>query len=220
MRNKNLTILIATLLVGGCSSETDTSGARAVSPEGDVTELSGADKSIAELAVETLAEHLNIPIASIEVDTVRAVDWPNSAVGCPEPDRAYLDVITPGHKVTLRVDGVLHFVHEAKGRAMVCESKKSVSPVTPQFDLVWGQQAVDARADLAARLGLQPSQVRVVGAKSWTWRDTAMGCPQPGVEIEPGTVAGYKIELRAGSRNYTYHTDLERLIPCPPISED
>jgi hypothetical protein len=33
-------------------------------------------------------------------------------------------------------------------------------------------------------------------------------------------VEGWVLTLRHGSRNYTYHTDGERTIPCPPIATE
>ncbi len=101
-------------------------GPESMSPEGKVEPLGEGGTGIAELAKETLAEHLNVPVHTIEVDTVRAVEWSDSSIGCPQPGQAYLQVITPGHKVSLRVAGKLHFVHEANGRALVCERTKSV----------------------------------------------------------------------------------------------
>lgn len=76
--------------------------------------------SISELAVDALAAKLGIASDRIEVQSVTSVDWRDSSLGCPRPDMAYLDVITPGHKVMLSVDGASYAVHEANGRAFVC----------------------------------------------------------------------------------------------------
>ena len=106
---------------------------------------------------------------TIEVDTVRAVEWSDSSIGCPQPGEAYLQVITRGHKTTLRVAGKLHFVHEANGRAFVCKRTKSVGGVTTQLELVWGPAAIEAREDLAGRLGVDLSLVMVASAQGTTF---------------------------------------------------
>ncbi|HET8692550.1 MAG TPA: hypothetical protein VFM30_10505, partial [Steroidobacteraceae bacterium] len=49
------------------------------------TELTDAERGIAQLAIETLAADLKSPADGILVDTVRAVDWRDSSLGCPKP---------------------------------------------------------------------------------------------------------------------------------------
>ena len=209
------------LLLVACGSDAGNSGeARAVTSDGTVADLSAMDSDIATLAVKTLAAHLDVPVDAISVDTVRAIDWPDSSVGCPQPGEAYMQVITPGHRITLRVDGNFHFVHEANGRAFVCERRKAVGGVTPQLELEWAQMAVEARRDLAGRLGVEEDQVIIGAGEETTFSDASLGCPEPGIEYDSGNRDGYVLKLRYGSRNFTYHTDLDRVIPCPPISED
>lgn len=208
-------------LLVACGSDTGASGdARTVTSDGAVGDLSAADNDIATLAVKTLAAHLDVPVDAISVDTVRAIDWPDSSAGCPQPGEAYMQVITPGHRITLRVDGDFHFVHEANGRAIVCERRKAVGGVTQQLELEWAQMAVEARRDLAGRLGVDEDQVIIAAGEQTTFSDSSLGCPEQGVEYAAGDRDGYVLRLRHGSRNYTYHTDLDRVIPCPPISED
>lgn len=215
-----LAAAVSFLLVA-CSPEVgDASESRTVTPEGTVGDLSDADRSVAALAMETLAAHLNIPMDSIRVDTVRAVEWPDSSLGCPQPGEAYLQVITPGHRITLRVDGNLHFVHEANGRAFVCVRRKAVGGVTPQLELEWAQMAIEARRDLARRLGVDEDRVMIAAGEATTFSDASLGCAEPGEEYAAGDRDGYVLRLRHGSRTYTYHTDLDRVIPCPPISQD
>lgn len=217
-------ILTACLMaLSACGAKSaDTPSAKTVTPDGNVQPLAPDDKSVATLAVETLAEELNVPMDSITVDTVRAVEWNDASLGCPQPGRAYAQVITPGHKVTLRVDGNLHFVHEANGRAIVCKQseKKAVRGVSPQKELVWGKQAVEARRDLAKRLGVDEGEIIIAAADLTTFTDASLGCPEPGVEYNERNIDGYVLTLRHGSRNFTYHTDMDRVIPCPAITPD
>ncbi len=196
--------------------------AKTVTGDGSVTPISDFDRTLGELAAETLAEQLGIPIATIEVDTVRAVEWRDSSIGCPQPDQAYAQVIIPGHKITLRVDGQFYFVHEANGRAAVClPSKPATTDFGANIDLAWGRQAMIARRDLANRLGVAENLVIIAGAEETAWPDSSLGCP--GVEAGDPAVAteGYVLELRHGGRTYRYHADTaERVFPCPAITED
>ncbi len=226
MKNRRIRLGIAVACVlgfAGCEAEPlDTEQAKTVSLQGTVGQLQDADMDIAKLAAETLSGELNIPVQKIEVDTVRAVQWRDTSIGCPQPDQAYGQVITPGHKVTLRVDGRFHFVHEANGRAFVCKQQKpkAVGGITQQMELEWGLMAMEARKDLANHLGVEEKLVMVASAQGTTWSDSSLGCAEPGVSYEREDKPGYVIRLRHGSRDYIYHTDLDRVIACPPFATE
>lgn len=214
-------VAVAVFGCGSADDEPSFEEAKTVSADGDITPIAVEDRSIAERGIRALADHLDVPLGAIEVDSVRAVDWRDSSIGCPQPGEAYMQVITPGHKITLRVDGALYVVHEANGRAFVCTRKKAaVSGVTNQLELVWAPQAAIARKALAKQLGVDESQIMIAAARGTTWTDASLGCPEPGVTYPETRSEGYVLTLRHGSRNFDYHTDLDRVIPCPPFSED
>jgi len=214
-------IAVAILGCGDATDSTEFDDARSVSGGGDVIPITVEDRSIAEKAVLALADHLDVPVSAVRVDSVRAVDWRDSSIGCPQPGEAYMQVITPGHKITLRVDGAVHVVHEANGNAFVCVRRKAaVSGLTNQLELVWAPQAAIARKDLAHKLGVDESQIMIAAARGTTWTDASLGCPEPGVEYPETRSEGFVLTLRHGGRNFTYHTDLDRVIACPEIAED
>lgn len=64
--------------------------------------------------------------------------------------------------------------------------------------------------DLAARLGLDVSDITVVEAESVEWADSALGCPAPGYAYMQVITPGYKILLEASGETYEYHTDLNQ----------
>ena len=82
--------------------------------------LTDAEREIARLAIDALAAVLQVPKDRIRVDAIQPVEWPDSSVGCPQPGMAYMQVITAGHRISLRADGNIHVVNEANGRAFVC----------------------------------------------------------------------------------------------------
>lgn len=65
--------------------------------------------------------------------------------------------------------------------------------------------AADAVRDLSARLGVPPEQVTVVRVEEVTWRDSSLGCPQPGMVYLQVLTPGTRIELSAEGRTYVYH---------------
>jgi hypothetical protein len=193
---------------------------RFVPGQGSLEELSDVERGVALLAIDTLASDLGIARESIEVDTVKAVEWRDSSLGCPKPGVAYLDVVTPGHKVILRVGKEIHVVHEAGNRAFRCVQNKNLGGITAGGDLTFGPQLVAARRDLAARLGVTERDIQFVAAESKVFPDASLGCPEPGMQYVQAQVPGWVLSFRRGERVFTYHADDERAIPCPPIAAD
>ena len=212
-----LAALVAAALAGCTAGANDP---RPVPDSEPVQPLTDVEQGVAELAVATLAAHLGIPRDRIQVDTVRAVQWPDSSLGCPSPGKAYLTVVTPGHKVTLRVDREVHVVHEAGNRAIVCSQSKAMGGLTPRHDLSFGPQMLAARKDLAVRLGVPEAQILFQSGEGRTFNDASLGCPEPGLQYAQAEVRGWMLTFRHGPRTYTYHSDLDRTIPCPPIAAE
>ena len=62
------------------------------------------DKQSAEIVMRAkrdLAGRRGIPINSITLRHIQAVDWPDSSLGTAEPGRAYAQVIIPGYRILL-----------------------------------------------------------------------------------------------------------------------
>lgn len=179
--------------------------------------LTDTERAAAQVAIDALVAELGVAKEQVSVDTVRAVEWRDSSLGCPKPGVAYLDVISPGHRVILRVDGQVHVVHESRNRAFVCVQTKAMGGITPQRDLSFGPQMVEARRDLASRLGVSEREILFLSGEGRTWGDPSLGCPEPGVMYPQVQVRGWVLTFGHDGRIYTYHTDLARTIPCPPI---
>lgn len=52
-------------------------------------------------AIADLAGRLGVPDTAIRVLTREEVTWPNGAIGCPEPDRAYIQRLINGSRLIL-----------------------------------------------------------------------------------------------------------------------
>jgi hypothetical protein len=63
-----------------------------------------------------------------------------------------------------------------------------------------------ALADLTDRLDVDPGQVRAVEAQQVTWRDSSLGCPQPGMIYQQVLTEGVRIVLELDGRRYEYHS--------------
>jgi hypothetical protein len=169
-----------------------------------------------EAAVEALSQTLGIDPASITVGETLPVQWTDSSLGCPDPDKVYLQVVTPGYLVTLVVGENVYSVHtDLAGTAIVCEAEGDPIGVGTVSDPVAAEFIQQARADLAGRLEIPPDDIDVLGSESVEWMDSSLGCGLQEGEVAAQVITvGYRILLVAGDALYEYHTDQHRLLFC------
>lgn len=78
----------------------------------------------AALAIEAVSKSTGVAAEQLTVTSSVATDFSDSSLGCPQPDMAYLQVITPGHKVMIDYNGQAYDVRVAGGRAVICETQR------------------------------------------------------------------------------------------------
>jgi hypothetical protein len=64
-----------------------------------------------DLALADLAARLSVAPDAITVKAVESIDWPDASLGCPQPGMMYAQVITPGYRIVLEVDGKSYEYH-------------------------------------------------------------------------------------------------------------
>ena len=148
--------------------------------------------SLVSLCVEDLARRLQVAEPSIALTRATPVTWPDSALGCPEPDTCYVQVLVPGYVVALQAEGRTHVYHTNSGTRYVYYPEAQVAKCT---------------SDLAARLGVASDAIRVGGICGAAWPSAALGSPRPGTDYAEVVTDGFVVLLVAGSRAYEYHTD-------------
>ena len=179
------------------------------------------DKAI-EAAKTALKEESDIGDGFLVVRRANAVDWPDAGLGCPEKGKSYAQVVTPGYRVLLQVEGALYRVHVGGGNAVVCgdvlkevgtmkpgevinaaaEEEPSIpTPSSPALQSLVAQ----AKDDLAERLEVDKDPIDLLELKEVVWPDTSLGCPRPGMVYPQVTREGHLIRLRVGKRTYEYH---------------
>jgi hypothetical protein len=88
----------------------------------DATALDADGRRALELAQAALARELGIQPSEVIFVQGGPVEWNDSSLGCPKPDQAYLQVITPGYQLTLQARGQSYEYHTDLGRRAVrCE---------------------------------------------------------------------------------------------------
>jgi hypothetical protein len=113
-------------------------------------------------ARDKYAASLGIPADQVNVVSVEPVTWNDSSLGCGKPGEMYLQVLTPGYKVTLEANGQQAVYHTDKGTGhppsvVRCDQESSISAFQPlpQVDLnKMGAGVLDkVRRDLEGRIG-------------------------------------------------------------------
>jgi len=85
---------------------------------------------LVEKAKADLAERLSIPAEKINPVETKAVIWPDSSLGCPQPGMVYAQVQVEGLLIRLGVGKEIYFYHSGEGEdPFLCES---ISPFFPK----------------------------------------------------------------------------------------
>lgn len=72
---------------------------------------------------QDLARRLGVKESALQVMTVQSVLWNDSSLGCPQPERAYLQAQTPGMRVVFQYAGKTYQYHGSeRGDFVYCAS--------------------------------------------------------------------------------------------------
>jgi len=89
-------------------------------------------REITEKTKADLVKQFGVDTNQIRVIEARAVAWPDASLGCPQPEMAYAQVITPGYWVLLEADGKQYPYHtDQNGQIILCLGNSS----NPESDL-------------------------------------------------------------------------------------
>lgn len=181
-------------------------------------------------ALERLAAYLKVEPATLSLQSANAQEWPSSALGCPAADGVYADVIVEGFQLifTDLAQTTQYPVHTAETAAqlILCQGGTPVDLLAGQAGGAAGSGAAQlpppggallgqARAALAKELGVAEDAITVVSAEPAEWRDSSLGCPQPGMNYLQVITPGYRFVLSAQGQQYEYHADQnERVVRC------
>jgi hypothetical protein len=183
-------------------------------PSGSATSLPNEAQEITSLVLQDLSERLNTPVDQITVEDVTSVQWPDSSLGCPRPGMRYLQVITPGYQIVLRVDDREYSYHAGSGNFVLCENGEPVMRGGEELDPEEAALVEKAQADLVERLKVAPDSITLRSIEPVQWRDSSLGCPRPGMNYLTVITPGYLIKLEAGGAIYEYHTDQQHVVYC------
>ncbi len=75
-----------------------------------------------------LVDRLDAAVEDVELVEWTALVWPDTSLGCPQPDREYDPVEVPGYRLLFRVDGEVYPYHADFIVAVLCAAEDEVLP--------------------------------------------------------------------------------------------
>ena len=73
------------------------------------------------VARQVAADALGVSPDAVTVLEIEAVEWRDASLGCPQPGMMYAQVITPGYRAAIEVEGEQYQVHmDANERGTIC----------------------------------------------------------------------------------------------------
>lgn len=162
-------------------------------------------------AVLDLAARLDISADAITVYGVEAGTWDIAACDGEQPG----DAVAEYRIVLNHQDAVYTYYAASPDEVIECttsEADTEGEPVILDTNLIG---VIDiAQRSLAERLDLPVRRIFLVEAYPVVWEDSSLGCEGAEQPVLATPVAGYRIVLRAGEKQYVYHTNYRQAILC------
>jgi len=133
--------LMTLMLLWGCGndSETGNDGSAVPGDHGDSAERAPAPdqtrdgSSVAEAARRDLAERLGQSTEDVQILEARSVYWRSAALGCPDPEQSYAQVVTKGWFIRLAVGRSEYRYHASEtGEPFTCNPRWVEPPLEAQ----------------------------------------------------------------------------------------
>jgi len=197
--------------------------------------------ALLDAALALLSEQLGFPLSREHLSawTWEEVFWPDTSLGCPQPDQAYDQVQTRGYEFHLTYSESVYEIHLTPdgASAVFCGVESAAPPVTatpspsaPQAATPTAEVTPSATVDgeelvnigiayLNSQLGTAITR-RDLSRWTWeatTWPDTSLGCPQPDAVYDSSApVRGYILTIEYVDRVYELHLTADRrtIMPC------
>lgn len=186
-----------------------------VAPTASPEPAAPGSQQVVAAARTDLAQRLGVSENESSVSLVEAVEWPDGSLGCPQPGMSYVQVLTPGFRLILQVEGTAYEYHtDTRQTVVLCEEismsdlpaiPEPVEPVPGPVEPGLEGLVAQAKSDLADTLSIPVDQIEVLEARAVVWPDGGLGCPDPDMAYTQVPQDGVLIRLTVGSNVYNYH---------------
>jgi hypothetical protein len=182
-------------------------------------------RPLLQRALTDLADRLTIPEEDIQVMRLETAVWTSIDLGCGAEDLpGFANLEIDGFRFVLQVGDVQYEYHaDTRSSVQLCEDGEHIAGRTGNLlldtDPVAAEMVALAQRRLADDLELPSRRIQVVDAAPYTWSDSSLGCPQPGIDYPSISIDGYRIVLQVADQQYIFHTDSTQLIACDAENE-
>jgi hypothetical protein len=165
----------------------------------------------ATAALRALASQLGVEAERITIAEIEEVEWSDSCLGAGGPAESCLQVITPGFKVVLTLDGVAYTLHTNADGSQVRLAGQQPLQSSGQGPTETAQTQV-ARAvisALATYLQIDPDSIKISSIEAQEFSDSCLGFGRPDESCLQAITPGYAITLMADNKTYEIHATLD-----------
>lgn len=167
------------------------------------------EQAAIDLAISKVNDKIPASRDTVTNIRIRSIQWPDSSLGCAEPGVEYLQKVTPGYLVNLKVDEEFYTVNVGDNRAVICDRiNEFMLERRKRADSIMRSHKA-AVLDLAERLNVDSELVKVRELKLETWPDSSLGCPHSDQQYKEGPIDGLRINMTCRDKQYEYRVLLE-----------
>ena len=161
-------------------------------------------QKIIEEIIADLVERSGTEASEITVIRAEAVVWDDGSLGCPQPGEYYIQMLINGYWVVLEVRGVEYDYRVSdKGSFKLCEGANMPAENSPDT-AIQNPLITQAKEDLAERLGMPTTEIKLLSFEEVVWPDASLGCPKPGEFYIQMLINGYWVVLEVQGMEYDY----------------
>ncbi len=174
-------------------------------------------------ALEAAAQDAGVQLSDVTLLDVNEVTWPDSSLGCAEPGVSYLQVLTPGYRVVVWVDGRRAIYHTTRGAKTInvvpCDSARSKGlSIETLAGGMLGRITEDLRARVGEDVEITPLGLTLVPVPSLTCDDLQVGLPTADPS-SAGSVSAMRLavtefKLQAGGAIHVYRAFEDEFLHC------
>jgi len=88
-------------------------------------------QTVLSAVINDAARRSGVPAAQLRASALQSVTWPDGALGCPQPDRAYTQALVPGWRIVVALPDAPPLTYHASRRGAWVWCAKPGAPVAP-----------------------------------------------------------------------------------------
>jgi len=181
------------------------------------------ERQMAQLAIDDLAQTLQITPDAIQIAAVTEIRMRRSTVDCSPVQESTTLRSYPGYWLLLTAHATVYqYRTDQESTVRLCEQgpvQEARGETLILLDPVAAQLFALTQRRLAEQLDLPMRRIRLVDMQAYTWPNSSLGCPVEGQSYERMNIDGYRMVVTVGDNDYLFHTDFDHPVLCAPENE-